>query len=55
MQKNSTLKIIFTIVGAVVVLGTIAAAVIHFWEDIKKLIPAKKDDKDFEDFDDLAE
>ncbi len=55
MKKNSPLKIIFTIVGAVVVLGTIAAAVVHFWEDIKKLIPCKKDEEEFDDFDDLAE
>ena len=55
MQKNSTMKIIFTIVGAVVVLGTIVAAVVHFWEDIKKLLPGCKEEKDFDDFDDIAE
>jgi len=55
MKKNSTMKLIFTIVGAVVVLGTITAAVIHFWDDIKKLLPGEKEKDEFEDFDDLAE
>lgn len=57
MEKNSTsvTKIILSIIGAVVVLGTIVAAVIHFWDDIKNLLPSKKDEDEFEDFEDLTE
>jgi|GEM_PF-933251 len=52
-KKNSTLKIVLTIIGAVVVLGTIVAAVVHFWDDIKKLLPGEKNEEDFDDFEEL--
>lgn len=41
-MKNSTLKLVFAIVGGVVTLGAIAVALIHFWDDIKKLLPSGK-------------
>ena len=53
-MKNNTLRTILTIVGAVVSLGAIAYAVIHFWDDIKGLLPAKKDEVFDEDFEDIA-
>lgn len=52
-MKNKNTKIIFGIVGGVVVLGAIAVALIHFWDDIKKLLPCKKVESDFEEFDDI--
>ncbi len=54
-MKNSTLKIVLSIVGAVVVLGAIAAAVIHFWDDIKKLLPCGKSCCEMDEFADLEE
>lgn len=57
MKKNSTLKLILAIVGGVVVVGSIAVAMIHFWDDIKKLLPCGKceEAEDFEDFEDVEE
>lgn len=52
-MKNSTLKLILAIVGAVVVLGAIAVAVIHFWEDIKKLLPCCKKQDELDEFADI--
>ena len=52
-MKNSTLRLILGIVGAVVVLGAITAAVIHFWDDIKKLLPGKKSTCELDEFADL--
>ena len=50
MKKNKT-GWILAIVGAVVVVCAITYAMIHFWEDIKNLLPGgKKDEEDFEDF-----
>lgn len=54
-KNNSTLRVILAIVGAVVVLGTIVAAVVHFWDDIKKLLPGNKEEEVFEDFEELEE
>ena len=55
MKKNSPLKIVLIVVGAVVVVGTIAAAVIHFWDDIKKLLPGGKNEEDFDEFAELED
>lgn len=52
-MKNNTLKLILAIVGAVVVLGAIAVAVIHFWEDIKKILPCCKKQDELDEFADL--
>ncbi len=45
-MKNSNLKLILGIVGGVVVVSAIVVALIHFWDDLKKLIPGigKKDE-----------
>ena len=53
-MKNNSLRLILTIVGAIVSLGAIAYAVIHFWDDIKELLPAKKDEVFDEDFEDIT-
>lgn len=53
-MKNNTLRIILSVVGAVVTLGAIALAIVHFWDDIKALLPAKKDEVFDEDFEDIA-
>lgn len=52
-MKNKNTKLVLGIVGGVVVLGAIVVALIHFWDDIKKLIPCKKEEDDFEDFDEF--
>ena len=51
-NMNKTLKMVLSIVGGVVVIGAIAVALIHFWEDIKKLCPAcgKDETEEIEDF-----
>lgn len=54
-MKNSTLRLILGIVGAVVVLGAITAAVIHFWDDIKRLLPIGKSDIELDEFADIEE
>lgn len=55
-MKNSTLKLILSIVGGVVVLGAIAVGLIHFWDDIKKLLPCCcEDDDELLAFDDVEE
>lgn len=54
MKKNSTLKLILAIVGGVVVVGSIAVAMIHFWDDLKKLLPCGKCEE-AEDFEDVEE
>ncbi len=54
-MKNSTLRLVLSIVGAVVVLGAITAAVIHFWDDLKKLIPGCKDCCELDEFADIEE
>ena len=43
MKKNSSLKLVLAIIGGVVVVGTMVVALIHFWEDIKKLLPCCKE------------
>ena len=54
MKKNKT-GWILAIVGAIVVVGAITYAMIHFWEDIKSFLPGKKNEDDFEDFEALEE
>lgn len=56
MKDNKT-KLILAIIGGVVVVGAITVAIIHFWEDIKALLPGKKDKEEeaFEDFEELEE
>ena len=49
-MKNNTLRVILTVVGAVVTLGAMVLAIVHFWDDIKSLLPAKKDEDFDEDF-----
>lgn len=49
-MKNNAMKTIFIIVGAVVTVGAIALALVHFWDDIKSLLPCKKCDDLCEDF-----
>ena len=41
MKKNNTLTVIFSIIGAVVVIAGAVAAIIHFWDDIKAHLPCK--------------
>ncbi len=53
-MKKSNWTMIFTIIGAVVAIGAAVFAIIHFWEDIKKILPGKKKKED-ELFDDLDE
>ena len=55
MKKNKT-GWILAIVGAVVVVGAITYAMIHFWDDIKGFLPGgKKGEADFADFEALEE
>ena len=53
-MKNNTLRVILTVVGAVVTLGAMVLAIVHVWDDIKSLLPAKKDEDVDEDFEDIA-
>ena len=62
MKNNKNTKMIFGIVGGVVVLGAIVLALVHFWDDIMKLLPCKKaaaeedeEENDFEEFEDVEE
>lgn len=52
-MKNKNLKLILSIVGAVVVAGTLVVALIHFWEDLKKLLPGCKCEAEEDDFEDI--
>lgn len=54
-MKNSTLKLILSIVGGVVVIGSIAVALIHFWDDIKKLFPCCSSCDELDEFADIEE
>ena len=54
MKNNNGLRIILSVIGAVVALGVVALAVVHFWDDIKSLLPAKKEDIFDDDFEDVA-
>lgn len=56
MKKNSSLKLALAIIGGIVVIGAAVAAIIHFWEDIKKFLPCCKCDEKhekLEEFDDF--
>ncbi len=54
MDKKSNLGTILGIVGAVVVVAAVAVAMIHFWDDIKKLFPCcKGQDDELEEFSDI--
>ncbi|MBQ6431453.1 MAG: hypothetical protein IJJ99_06240 [Oscillospiraceae bacterium] len=58
MKENSALKAVLAIIGGVVVLGAIVVGLIHFWDDIKKLLPCccKEEDADeLLEFDDIEE
>ena len=53
-MKNN-LKLILGIIGGVVVVGSIAVAMIHFWDDLKKLLPCfGKCDEGLDDFDERS-
>lgn len=52
-MKNNTLKLVLSIIGGVVVVGAIAVALIHFWDDLKKLLPCCKEDEELLEFDDI--
>ena len=54
-MSNKTLRLILGIVGAVVVLGAVTAAVVHFWDDIKRLLPIGKSDLELDEFADIEE
>ena len=53
-MKNSTLKLILAPPPGDHVLGAIAVGLIHFWDDIKKLLPGCcEDDDELLEFDDI--
>ncbi len=55
MKKNNV-GIICTIVGGAVIAAAAVVALIHFWDDIKKLLPCCKcTEEATEDFADLDE
>lgn len=54
-MKNSNLRLILGIVGGVVVVAAIAVALIHFWDDLKKLLPGGKKEELDEDFEELLD
>ena len=57
MKKNSSLKLVLAIIGALAVIGSIVVTVIHFWDDIKKLLPCGKceEAEDLEDLEDIGD
>lgn len=54
-DNNSNLKLICSIVGGVVIVAAIAVALIHFWDDIKKLLPSCKCKEELGEFEDIEE
>lgn len=53
-MKNSTMRVILSIVGGVVVVAGIAFALIHFWGDIKAMLPCCcKKDEALDEFEDI--
>lgn len=52
-MKNNNLKLILGIVGGVVVVGSIVVALIHFWDDLKKLLPCGKCEEELDEFADI--
>ncbi len=54
-DNNSNLKLICSIVGGVVIVAAIAVALIHFWDDIKKLLPGCKCKEELGEFEDIEE
>ena len=56
-MKKSNLGLICSIVGGVVIAAATALALIHFWDDIKRLLPCCKckDTEETEAFADLDE
>ena len=55
-MKNNNLRLILGIVGGIVVVAAIAVALIHFWDELKKLLPGgKKQDELDEDFEELLD
>lgn len=57
MKKESCncLKLLCTLIGAAVAIGAIVFTVIHFWDNIKSLLPCKAEDDFEDDFEDEAE
>lgn len=55
MKKSNHLGIICSIVGGVVIAATVVVALIHFWDDIKKLLPCCKCNEELEEFADIEE
>ena len=54
-MKNKTLRIVLAIVGGVVTVGSIVVALIHFWDDIKKLIPCDECCEELDEIDDFED
>lgn len=54
-NKKSNAALIWTIIGIVAAVGAAVFAIIHFWDDIKKLLPGKKEEDIFEDLDEFEE
>lgn len=52
-MKNNHLKFILGIVGGVVVVGSIVVALIHFWDDLKKLLPCESCSDELDEFVDV--
>lgn len=54
-NSNNNLKLIFSIVGGVVIVAAIVVALVHFWDDIKKLLPSCKCKEELDEFEDIEE
>lgn len=53
-MKNSNLKLILGIVGGIVVVSAIVVALVHFWDDLKGLIPGVgKKEPELDEFADI--
>lgn len=55
MKKNNHLGIICSIVGGVVIAAAVVVALIHFWDDVKKLLPCCKCNEESDEFVDIEE
>lgn len=54
-NSNNNLKLICSIVGGVVIVAAIVVALVHFWDDIKKLLPSCKCKEELDEFEDIEE
>lgn len=54
-MKKSNWGLVCSIVGAVVIAGAAVAALIHFWDDIKKLLPCCNCSAECDEFADIEE